>query len=244
MVWWPFASLTIHTDTHLLHTSYTPHTHTPIRTHTHRSGVAVYTTSIPTSLLQQGAQLYVGTAVRDFATIYLNNTTRVARVDRTTAHDALVLPLPMVGEEEEDGGHDGEEDQHTQQKQQQHAQHKQQQHVPMHVVVEAMGHNTFFDHKYPNNAFDLKGLLTPLALNGVLMSVCMCVLMCLHTVCVNNCTHVCHTIAPNSITQLHTCLSKHNTLHRYPTASMDNIPITLGRGSPTPAMGYQGQTHT
>ena len=110
----------------------------------HRSGVAVYAATLPASLLKQGSQLYVGTAVRDFASIYIDQIP-VARIDRTTAHDALAVNLSASVDQNVD------QDMADQR---------------MHVVVEAMGHNTFFDSSYPNGAFDLKGLVRPLALNG------------------------------------------------------------------------------
>lgn len=102
----------------------------------------MYVATLPAALLQQGTQLYVGTAVRDFASIYIDGRP-IARIDRTTAHDALAVNLSTSVD-----------------------------HVAvdrrMHVVVEAMGHNTFFDAvSYPNGAFDLKGLVRPLTLNGV-----------------------------------------------------------------------------
>lgn len=103
----------------------------------------MYATTLPASLLAQGTQLYVGTAVRDFAGIYIDRKP-IARIDRTTAHDALAVNLSANVDHAVD--------------------------QRMHVVVEAMGHNTFFDASYPNGAFDLKGLLQPLALNGMVGS--------------------------------------------------------------------------
>lgn len=124
----------------------------------HRSGVAVYAATLPAALLAQGRQLYVGTAVRDFATIYIQQQP-VARIDRTTAHDALAVNLSasdlrdassvnLSASVDRQDVHQDVVDQR------------------MDIVVEAMGHNTFFDASYPNRAFDSKGLVKPLALNG------------------------------------------------------------------------------